>query len=231
MENEQLLNIQTTRQPRKLLPIGKEVAASRKKFELTLVRSDDLLLREQAKSLVQEVAVLEKGWPVGDYIDRFQVRSKLWVVRSESIVVGTVLVIEGDPETFPIRSCDAWPNLQTPSGNCAEIPFVVVAKNFRGSSGVSHILCAACHWYFHRNQIDYMELTLDKNLFDFYIWHGMEMQPISEKMGGGEKCHWGESGIFPARLFVGNPNDPESMGAKIQQKRPEMWKIFLKYKG
>jgi hypothetical protein len=231
--SEHAYNLPISRKIKKLTITGQPTSLLRQEhnFELIKVDRDDLFIIGQAKELVKKVAVDEKGWPVEHYIDFYCNRSQLFVVSYGKEITGVVLVVEGDQSSFPIRLGDSWPNLKLPAGTSAEIPFVVVDKKFRGSSGVSHMLCAACHWHYFESGIDYIELTLDPQLLAFYHWHGMAMEKIMEEEGGGEKTHWGEPSIFPARLYVGDPEKPGSMGWGIRNTRPAMWETFLRCKG
>ncbi len=183
-------------------------------------------LLQHAKLLVRRVGVEEKGWPVEGYLERYSKNSQAWVVLDGTILAGIVLLIEGNPAEFPIRSKEGWPELTILPGKTVEIPYVLVEKKYRGCSGASFALCAATHWYCVREGVDHIELTLDKQLYGFYEYHGINMVPITAENGGGIKRHWGESGIFPARLKVGCPEEPGSMGYGVRTHSPELWASF-----
>ncbi|MBT9588701.1 GNAT family N-acetyltransferase [bacterium] len=130
---------------------------------------------------MRRVAVDGKGWPVEDYIEVYESVSSLWVVQHRANVIGAVLIIGGPRDRFPIRSFEGWPDLEFPPGTSAEIPFVVVDQQYRGS-GASFALCAACHWYFVKHNIDYIDVPLLR----FYERHGMRMERVCAGRGGGE---------------------------------------------
>lgn len=204
-------------------------APAPEKYKIEVAKFDDLNW-DDCNDLISDVAVLEKGWPIQDLPKEYAQDSVFVVAYDGDALVGIAMIITGDPESFPIRKMDAWPNLSIPMSRSAEIPFVLVKKDYRGSSGVSFKLCASCYWFLVQNKIDFVELTLDRRLWNFYKTHGMNMIPITSEKGGGIKTHWDEPGIFPARLYVGLPDEDGSWGHGVKTSFPGLWKIFISLK-
>ena len=178
--------------------------------------------KKKVKELMKKVAS-SRNWDANKTIDCYDDCAYYYAADDKGNIIGGVKVIFGNMNIFPIKTPDAWPELQIDNPKeSVEVAFSAVEENYRGSGVVFVAMYAAMFWHMQQLGYRYVYAILDPIIFRLYSQVGYRFKKISEDKGGGTKIYWGER-TFPAVL------DLFEAAKYIEARKPCLWEFIEKY--
>ncbi|MCA9388862.1 hypothetical protein KC644_03840 [Candidatus Berkelbacteria bacterium] len=183
-------------------------------IEVKLIRTEDGF--SHAREVLEGVAK-EREWPI-DKVVKSHPKSLYWLAYKNCSPAGVIKVVLGDPNKFPIKENEAWPELIISSESCIEVAIAAVKPEYRGIRDV--FLAMFAKMYADLSEIGITEIyaILDRKIQLLYKRVGLSFEEIPESAGGGRRQYWGEE-TFPAVL-----NLPKTL-VLLEKKQNRLWQL------